>query len=375
MEDQLPVDARKHLDRFCRQYLQFFLHLDYPDDQYLRNEAFQETIYTRLFQDGSVPHPPPLIYQVRVLKELLKRIEESIQNWDEEVRFQLLPLHFLNHLLNCLSNTHGKYTSVLTSCQSQGLSDNLYNAFSTLITSSIPSEVTAVQQKSYVTYSLSNLPTQDQATITLHEARNLFSGSGTTGGRTWEAALHFGNYLIKNPSLIKEKSVLELGAGTGYLSILCAKHLDASNVLATDGSEEVVESLQTNIYLNELQDNSLIQGKELNWGHALMGGEERAWNGGQKIDIVLGADLTYEASGIPALLVTLGDLMDMFPDVKIIIAPTVRNQQTFEIFLKTCKTYKYLAEEIDFPMLPTKLQEGPFYEDNIPIALYSISMA
>lgn len=218
------------------------------------------------------------------------------------------------------------------------------------------------------------MSSQAQATITLYEARNLFSGSGTTGGRTWEAALHFGNYLINNPALVKGKSVLELGAGTGYLSILCAKHLNATKVLATDGSEEVVDSLQTNIYLNDLQDNSLIQGKELIWGHPLMGGKERAWNGGEKIDVVLGADLTYEESGISALLVTLGDLMDMFPDVKIIIAPTLRNQETFEIFLKTCKTYKYLAEEIEFPMVATKLQQGPFYEDNIPIALYSISM-
>ncbi|CAG8958087.1 hypothetical protein HYFRA_00000431 [Hymenoscyphus fraxineus] len=338
MEHQLSVDSQKHLDRFCRQYLQFYLYLDYPDDQYLRNEAFQETIYNTLFKEGSLPHPPPLIYQVRVLKELLRRIEASIQNWDEE-----------------------------------GLSDNLYNAFSVLITSSIPSEVTAVQQKSYVTYSLSSLSSQNPATITLHEARNLLSGSGTTGSRTWEAALHFGNYLISNPSLVNGKSVLELGAGTGYLSILCAKHLNAAKVLATDGSEDVVETLQTNIYLNDLQDKSLIQGKELKWGHALLGGEEQAWNGGQKIDVVLGADLTYEASGIPALLVTLGDLMDMFPSIKIIIAPTVRNQETFEIFLKTCQAYKYLAEEIEFPLKATHLQEGPFYDDNIPIKLFSIS--
>ena len=61
---------------------------------------------------------------------------------------------------------------------------------STLLSTSIAPEATAVQQKSYVTYTISSLPmtpSGDVPTITLLESRNLLTISGVTGFRTWEA--------------------------------------------------------------------------------------------------------------------------------------------------------------------------------------------
>ena len=84
MESQLSVNARHQLDRFCRQYLQVTLELDYPTDEHLRNDVFQQDIYDRLFSED-VQYVPPPRYQLRVLKELMKRIEASIQDWDEQV--------------------------------------------------------------------------------------------------------------------------------------------------------------------------------------------------------------------------------------------------------------------------------------------------
>jgi len=250
------------------------------------------------------------------------------------------------------------------------------NCLSSLVASSLLPEMISAQQKSYVTYTLSSLPLQDQITptITLLEARNLVAASGTTGLRTWEAALHLGNYLCANSeSLVRGKSILELGAGTGYVSILCAKLLEASYVMATDGSDDVVASLSTNFYLNDLQDSTLIEGKELNWGQALVGGEDPQWNGGRGIDLVLGADLTYDGSGIPALVSTFGDLFELHPKMKIIYAATVRNLKTFEKFLGACKANKYNVAEITFETEKADLQAGPFYSDQVPIQLCLIT--
>jgi predicted nicotinamide N-methyase len=254
------------------------------------------------------------------------------------------------------------------------------HALSSLLCSSLPSEATSAQQKSYVTYTISTLSSKSQAenenipTTTLLEARNLVAASGTTGLRTWEAALHLGNYLCANSSiLVQGKSILELGAGTGYVSILCAEHLGASHVLATDGSDDVVSSLSTNFYLNNLQDSAKIEGKELKWGHALIGGEHPEWNGGRKIDLVLGADLTYDGSGIPALVSTFRDLFQLYPEVKIIIAATVRNPRTFQTFLGTCRGNGYVVEEIEFGVLKAEQQQGPFYSDLVPIQLCLIT--
>lgn len=85
MENQLTDSARQQLDLFCRQYLQLQLQLDYPDEVYLRNDYFQQSLYARLFKEDAIPHMPPPIYQMRALKELNKRIERGIQDWDEEV--------------------------------------------------------------------------------------------------------------------------------------------------------------------------------------------------------------------------------------------------------------------------------------------------
>jgi len=250
------------------------------------------------------------------------------------------------------------------------------NYLSSLFVSSVPSEATSAQQKTYVTYTLSSLNhlSGKLSTITLLEARNLVAASGTTGLRTWEAALHLGTYLCANAeSLVYGKSILELGAGTGYVSILCAKHLEAKHVIVTDGSDDVVASFSTNFYLNGLQDTSIIEGKDLKWGHALIGGEHPEWNGGRNIDLVLGADLTYDGSHIPALVSTFGDLFALYPDVKIVYAAPVRNRKTFEIFPDACRENKYVVEEIKFGIPKAELQEGPFYSDQVPIQLCLIT--
>jgi protein-lysine N-methyltransferase EEF2KMT len=369
MESQLSATARQQLDRFVRQYLQLQVHLDYPDEEHLRSDAFQHSLHSQLFSEHGIGNATPVRYQLRVLKELTRKIELSIQDWDEEVCRLLRGGLSTWHMLLIFASLSDYFVF-------QGISDNLMNCLSSLLASSIPSESISSQQKSYVTYTLSSLPLQDQATptITLLEARNLVAASGTTGLRTWEAALHLGNYLCANREcLVREKSILELGAGTGYVSVLCAKHLEAKYVIATDGSDDVVASLSTNFYLNGLQDSTIIEGKELRWGQALVGGEHPEWNRGRYIDLALGADLTYDGSGIPALVSTFGDLFDLYPQIKIMYAATVRNPKTFEWFLDACRANSYVIEQINFGIEKSELQDGPFYSDQVPIQLCFIT--
>lgn len=85
--DELQPSAKRQLDRFCRQYLQLQLdhELDYPDDVHLRKDYFQQSLYSRLFRENSISFPPPQRYQLRVLKKLTRRIEQSIHDWEEDV--------------------------------------------------------------------------------------------------------------------------------------------------------------------------------------------------------------------------------------------------------------------------------------------------
>jgi len=72
------------------------------------------------------------------------------------------------------------------------------------------------------------------------------------------------------------------------LSILCARWLEAEHVAATDGNDGVVEALETNLFLNGLQDSERISSRSLKWGRALDEGE----SGEQSVvDVVIGADI------------------------------------------------------------------------------------
>lgn len=184
----------------------------------------------------------------------------------------------------------------------QEISDDLMSALSVLLASGIPSESAAAQQKAFVTYDFSQHSSTTSASsqdysVTLLESRAVISSSGTTGLRTWEAALLLGSYLSSQDGRekIREKQVLELGAGTGMLSILCAKHLGVSGVVATDGDEAVVDAIKTNSYLNgvdtESQSKTTVKAAALRWGWGLDADTFSEDYGMDIPDVILGADV------------------------------------------------------------------------------------
>lgn len=159
----------------------------------------------------------------------------------------------------------------------------------------LPDETTAAQQKNWVTYTLIPPipePSAQETELKLLENRSVISGAGTTGLRTWEAALHLGSYLLSSPeaaSMVQGKRVIELGAGTGLLSLMCAGHLGAKHVIATDGDEGVVEALKENASGNDCTAETVF--RQLWWGRAIKGSwlvEEFAPHA---CDLVIGADV------------------------------------------------------------------------------------
>lgn len=246
----------------------------------------------------------------------------------------------------------------------------------------VPGPIEA-QQKFIVSYRLSFL--QKPVMIDILENRTLIAAGGTTGFRTWEAALHLGQFLCANSDLVSGKRILELGAGTGYLSILCGKHLAAAHVTASDGSEEVVDNLADNFALNDVHwshnpaTDATVRPRLLKWGHALVGTEESDWNGGRQVDLIIGADITYDQRANPALVSTLKDLLDHFSDADIVITAIERNETTLNIFQELCSQTQLHVEEVGFSV-DTAHKEmcgkdvlTPFYSAIAPIHIFRIS--
>jgi len=174
----------------------------------------------------------------------------------------------------------------------QEISDDLSTALADLMTKKLPSDAEAVLQPSYVTYNFSTASTQVPS-VTLLESRSLISSFGSTGFRTWEAGLRLGEYLVSDEgkNLVRGKRILELGSGTGLLAILCARWLGSTHINATDGDDRVVEALETNIFLNGLQQSANIDARSLKWGRAL---EEDEGGNQREVDVVIGADVVSQ---------------------------------------------------------------------------------
>lgn len=187
------------------------------------------------------------------------------------------------------------YILIAVWLREQEISDDLMASLSLLLSSRLPPESISAQRRSYVTYMYASSGDDAEAAlpITLLESRSIISGSGTTGLRTWEAALAMSEYLMTKDgrALIRNKKVLELGAGTGLLSILCAKYLEAGRVVATDGDEGVVEALNTNVFLNGLEGLESMDTSQLLWGRTLPETVHERDDATHSYDVVLGADI------------------------------------------------------------------------------------
>ena len=218
----------------------------FPPASLLARAHFQAALYHALFAPSASAHPPTERYAARVLKPLLALLEDACAPVDGEVDGDLLEL----------------YTSLLQ----------------------LPRGVEDPTRPCSVSYTLP----PPLAPVALVETPQLISGLGTTGLRTWEAALALCELLLaRSVPVDADTRVLELGAGTGAVALVAAR-LGVRNVLATDGDEGVCEALVANVRRNGLEGQVRVQ--------------KRMWAGPrecpEKVDLVLGADVVSDPSPV-----------------------------------------------------------------------------
>ena len=149
--------------------------------------------------------------------------------------------------------------------------------------------------------------------------------SQSTGLALWTCSQILCGYLLDNPHHVKDKCVLELGAGLGLCGIV-AHHLGASRVLTTDGDVNVLENLRYNIKLNSSQSGSsdenntnvvaqsVISCPQLVWGKELHEFEQVH---GQQ-NVIVGADIFYAPENIDPIWQTVDKLLK--PDGSFLLA-------------------------------------------------------
>ncbi|RPB04555.1 hypothetical protein L873DRAFT_1667070 [Choiromyces venosus 120613-1] len=389
-----------------QQYLQLVepSSLSFPPVNLLQQSSFQAALCSNLFTPSPTmtdiqPPPPPERYTARVLKRLISLLsegggqdrimidrvivggnlpeEEGEEEEEEKVRSQPpLKKHKSDQPPASPNHHHQEIDERILNLYTRLLSNPSASSSATALLSQ-----TAASSKENVTYTLPPSPFSGRPIgqpITLFESRAVISGAGTTGLRTWEAALALAEYLIAShlgrfyrfpgvtvvagERLVEEAgSVLELGAGTGLVGIVAAR-LGAGRVVVTDGDEGVCDALKAGLERNGVAD--VVGVRRLMWG------EEEEGDEGEVFDLVVGADVTYDNSAIPHLVAELSRQLNKNPSAKIVISATIRNEDTFSSFRDSCaKNNLLLLEKTWTPPTPPIF----YYPTNTPIRIIHVT--
>ncbi|KAL6943151.1 hypothetical protein ACO0RG_002137 [Hanseniaspora osmophila] len=252
--------------------------------------------------------------------------------------------------------------------------------------------------------------------IKIREIPYKISGNNTTGFRTWEAALYLLFFLYgenspisalkqKNPDRIplddgvkpifsKPLRVLELGSGTGICGLALFKFpmgLKIEEVTLSDGSQDIVENIiPRNYELNkELQGDDKLP-KNLSIKQILWGKDDFLPKLKHSYDIIIGADVTYDARVIPLLVESIDYYLNFEKNSMCLISATIRNESTIKTFedsfvsiaSESDTRFGFLKVEkisdtktIDKDLLKTFQQKVWFRDMIAPISVYKITRA
>lgn len=145
------------------------------------------------------------------------------------------------------------------------------------------------------------------------------TSSDSTGSRTYlgcYVALKLLNYLSTTSfkSRISEKSLIELGCGTGLLSLLSHLKMKYKRILLTDGNPEAIEMslLNTSSIHPTIEISRRIASTSLIWGlnKIEMNHFKHTWNEGFDFDLVLASELMYYKTDLNLLISTVINLVN-----------------------------------------------------------------
>lgn len=197
--------------------------------------------------------------------------------------------------------------------------------------------------------------------IRVKAKNNIILLNGTTGIKTWPAALKLTEFLLTYDNIIGKdiETYLDLGCGNGFLSAAlsklasqCAKiyALDCSS-LACNLTRETIKASQC--------DNVVVV--EDDWSSATI----LANLTGLKFDFVVVADIFFDVSLAHSLFGFLAKLLEVNPKCEILAAATIRSNETQSYFECAALRYGLIFEEFE----DVSITHHFYYDQTAPIKL------
>ena len=283
----MTMDEREEVDRFCRHVEQAF----FSWGSFLPFEEQCKELVVKLEESE----------RETLQRDLVRRLLQC----DLSVKFPVHPevgKRFLKRLILSLESGGAEVDEALYSAMSKS-GDVDGDAF----------------YKSYFHSDGSHL-------VALSETLDLVS-EGTTGLRTWEAALALKEYLTSNPDISAGRRLLELGSGADFTGISILKLSLADHVTLTDCHGKVLDRLRHNCSAN-LPDSDNYDVRSLDW-------REFNLEDARKLDcsMLIAADVVFEPTLVPYLAETISTCLEAKIE-RALVACTVRSEDTLNVFLK-----------------------------------------
>ncbi|XP_062875093.1 methyltransferase-like protein 22 [Trichomycterus rosablanca] len=134
------------------------------------------------------------------------------------------------------------------------------------------------------------------------------------GKQIWRGALLLSDFLLSNPSMFRDATVLELGSGTGLTSIVLARM--AKTVYCTDIGDDLLSMCKRNVQLNgccnETSEECGVKVRQLDWtADDFPTDSEFGWSEEEIADLydnttfIIAADVCYDDDLTDALMRTV----------------------------------------------------------------------
>lgn len=272
-----------------------------------------------------------------------------------------------------------KYILLIEEDPQSEVSDEVYDLYCTrAILGSREKGPTEADTLVYWTGGFGEYAEENEASyVQMTETPKIISGNGTTGLRTWQAALYLANYLNSGDCDVSlaGKTVCELGAGTGLVSLALLKaHPEIGHVYVTDGDAMLVEKVLGSLKLNAITEGTRVTASQLLWGTTDPEDHETFERMCPDADVVVAADVTYDSRIVPQLASTISDFFKKGAQL-VLICATVRNPETIAAWeAELGRTFAGRWSVLDGCLEPGLLDERCWFSAGTPpINIYRIA--
>ena len=172
--------------------------------------------------------------------------------------------------------------------------------------------------------------------------------SNGVGAKIWHAAKTLSKMLIADAALVRDKDVLELGAGVGMCGFVAAR-LGARSVTLSDFEEPLLLALEKSAELNGA--GSVARVCALDWTKEVAGEDTpsssaaRTLDARAQFDVLLGSDVLYESQHVLALPACVARRMRA--DGACVLVNAVRYRDMFDDLLAACADVGLHVDFID----------------------------